>query len=144
MKNYSKKKPSEIVDHILLHITAWRSGCLRARQYQSENVQLNEKLKTAEVEIYHLSQTKQVNYRGVCRYHSDIFFAQTIYEEIQALKSQHDLLKIDHRQLKPTCLRLEQELQSLQRINKQLEDELVRVKNREAELYDLENDRFNR
>jgi hypothetical protein len=45
--------------------------------------------------------------------------------------------------MKPTCLELEQQLETAKRINKQLEDELLFYKNKQADVHNYESEQFN-
>ena len=67
---------------------------------------------------------------------------QIVQEEFQALQHQIDQLLIDNNRIKPAFVELEQQLQTAQRLNKHLEDELILSKHRQAEMHDFENERF--
>jgi hypothetical protein len=45
--------------------------------------------------------------------------------------------------MKPHCLELEQQLETAKRMNQRLEEELIIYKNKQAEMHDYENQRFN-
>ncbi len=64
-------------------------------------------------------------------------------EEFQALKSKVDQLQIDYNRMKPTCLELEQQLETAKRTNQRVEEELIFYKNKQAEQHDFENEQFN-
>ena len=65
-------------------------------------------------------------------------------EEFQALKSNLDQIKIDYNRMKPTCLELEQQLETSKRMNQRLEEELIFYKNKQAERHDFESEQFNK
>jgi hypothetical protein len=68
---------------------------------------------------------------------------QVLREEFQALQSKVNQLQIDYNRMKPTCLELEQQLETAKRMNQRIEDELIFYKNKQAETHDFENDQFN-
>ncbi|CAF0785653.1 unnamed protein product [Rotaria sordida] len=99
---------------------------IKAQQYKNENDELHEKLKIAEFQINELVQVNEV-----------------LRDEFQAIKNNVGQLHTDYNQMKPTCLELEQQLQTAQQINKQIEVELILYKNQQATMHDLESEQFN-
>ncbi|CAF4332014.1 unnamed protein product [Rotaria socialis] len=98
---------------------------IKAQQYKTENDELHETLQSTE---YHLNEVLQTN--------------EILQEEFQALQNKIDQLQIDYNKVKPACLELEQQLETAQRINKQIEDELLVYKNQQAAMHDYENAKF--
>jgi hypothetical protein len=68
---------------------------------------------------------------------------QVLRDEFQAIQSKLSKLQIDYNQIKPTCLELEQQLETANRINKQMEDELILYKSKQAAMHDFENEQYN-
>ncbi|CAF0868683.1 unnamed protein product [Adineta steineri] len=98
----------------------------KSRQYKNENDELNEKLKKNDLEISDLVQINQI-----------------VREEFQAIQTRIHILQVDYNQIKPSCLELEQQLETAKRIHKQVEDELIYYKNQHAAMHDYETEQFN-
>jgi len=71
------------------------------------------------------------------------FFLKVLRDEFHAIQSKINQLQIDYNQMKPHCLELEQQLETAKRMNQRLEEELIIYKNKQAEMHDYENQRFN-
>ncbi|CAF3404194.1 unnamed protein product [Rotaria sp. Silwood2] len=98
---------------------------IKAQQYKNENDALHEKLETAEFQTNELLQTNHI-----------------LRDEFEAIKNNVGQLQIDYNQMRPTCMELEQQLETAKRINEQMEDELIFYKNQQAAMHDYENEQF--
>ncbi|CAF2504549.1 unnamed protein product [Rotaria sp. Silwood2] len=70
------------------------------------------------------------------------YILKILRDEFEAIKNNVGQLQIDYNQMRPTCMELEQQLETAKRINEQMEDELIFYKNQQAAMHDHENEQF--
>ena len=65
-------------------------------------------------------------------------------DEFDAVQSKFDQLQVDYTRLKPSCLELQQQLETERRTSKQREEELLECKKVQLEMLNAEVDRYNK
>ncbi|CAF4442059.1 unnamed protein product [Rotaria sp. Silwood2] len=106
----------------------------------SELVIINNKLSETNEEVVRHLREKGELAREVVRLNHAL--TDILRDEFEAIKNNVGQLQIDYNQMRPTCMELEQQLETAKRINEQMEDELIFYKNQQAAMHDHENEQF--